>query len=72
MIPAQKEYILLEGSGSRLTVIQWGEHAVLNQTRPNDTISVKDTMHCATFTVFASNFKAKDITFSVSSCPNSQ
>ena len=66
-VSALKEYILLEGDGARLTKIQWGDHARIDRTQPNDgMIAPDDTMQSATFTVFASNFKARGIEFTVS------
>lgn len=56
MIPKTKPFIFLEGEGRDQTAIVWGDHA-------NGTIGTADT---ATFTVLASDFVARYISFKVS------
>ncbi|KAJ9681740.1 hypothetical protein PVL29_017900 [Vitis rotundifolia] len=48
-IPIEKPYIFLEGHGAKATIIKWGDHSETNLS--------------ATFTSFADNFVAKDISF---------
>lgn len=55
-IPKSKEYIMLEGEGSDQTRIEWGDYA-------ND--GQHTTASSATFSCYASNFMARDISFKV-------
>lgn len=55
-IPKSKEYIMLEGEGSDQTWIEWGDYA-------ND--GQHTTASSATFSCYASNFMARDISFKV-------
>ncbi|ONK67599.1 uncharacterized protein A4U43_C05F1760 [Asparagus officinalis] len=64
MISVPKEYIFLEGDGAKLTKIQWGDHAFSDLNQSNSDVSIpQDTMQSATFSLFASNFKAQGIEF---------
>lgn len=51
LIRASKPFIVLQGEGASNTIIDWNDHG--------------DTKNCATFIVYASDFVARDITFSV-------
>ncbi|XP_042459180.1 probable pectinesterase 55 [Zingiber officinale] len=50
LIRASKPFIVLQGEGASNTIIDWNDHG--------------DTKNCATFIVYASDFVARDITFS--------
>lgn len=47
----KKSFIVLQGEGVSKTSIEWNDYG--------------DTMHCATFSVFADDFVARDIAFVV-------
>ncbi|KAK1301325.1 putative pectinesterase 29 [Acorus calamus] len=58
-IPSTKPFILLEGSGSQWTTIEWSDYA----SKGGRVIPNFNTATSATFTLQADNFVAKNITF---------
>ena len=54
-VPLNKSFILLEGEGKEQTFIEWADHA--------------STASSPTFTTYATDFMARDISFKVSRPP---
>lgn len=57
LITQYKGFILLEGEGAHKTLIKWGDY---NNDKSNHT-----TVSSATFSSYATNFVARDISFKV-------
>jgi pectinesterase len=56
-VPLNKSFILLEGEGRVQTFIEWGDHAAAGGN---------STSTSPTFTSYATDFMARDISFKVS------
>jgi pectinesterase len=59
-VPLNKSFILLEGEGRVQTIIEWGDHANAGGN------STTTTSTSPTFTSYATDFMARDISFKVS------